>query len=314
MSKIPFNEIVMHQVGTDDPALDFFIPQLAYQQARAHDVIFEPSVITDSKENFLDIVDRNGVDIWMISQPNYAAGACFTSALKANGRYGLQGEDVVVNLAYRGKGFGAALISFRARLAKENGFDFVAWECEDGNDPIIHQRHEVFKAMGGTKRPGLKPFRLDKTVIDNMKPSEGVLESINTMRPYHQMPVIDYSWQDGSATVSQRFSIFRTLGRGNVDNGYNQTSTGIQIENLEFGNMDIAQKALSEITSHVKGLGNGCVFADIVVDENKPDQMELVKRFDAEQNTYSGNPSFLWILEGEAFEKAAARGMELKIG
>jgi hypothetical protein len=233
----------------------------------------------------------------------------------------LQGEDAIVNPAYRGHGFGAALICFRARLAVENNLNFVAWESEDGDDALTRHRHRVFHALGGEKRQGYKPFRLDKTIIDQLPVATDapVIQSVNVSYGYHDMKIRDYAWEGGRATVSPRFSLFRTLGRGHVDpqdpelGGYNQESFGVQIENLEFERADKAKHALTEIMQNEKMTERGCVFADIVVHEQNQKQMELVQSFDAAQNTYSGNPSFLWIIQGEALQKAAQRAATIQI-
>lgn len=316
-TKTDFKDITMHQVVADDAALKKDIPRLAYQQAASHDVNFPLDVILKSQQNFSDIIGRSGVDVWMIQEPSYAAGAIFTSVLKIGEKIGLQGEDAIVNETERGNGFGSALICFRARLAKENGFSFVGWECEDGDSASIHQRHKVFKALGGQKREGVKPFRLGKNVIDSIgRVSSNAIQEVKIQSSYQSMLIKDYTWEGGSATVSPRFSLFRTLGRGNVadETGYNQTSSGIQIENLQFDDLAKAREAVKTILKTEDATGRRCAFADVIADVSKPQQIELVASFDAAQNTYSGNPSFLWILEGPAFEKAAARAVDLKIG
>lgn len=53
------------------------------------------------------------------------------------GRAGLYLEDLFVKPAYRGKGYGKALLHELAKIAKERGCGRLEWSCLDWNRPSI---------------------------------------------------------------------------------------------------------------------------------------------------------------------------------
>lgn len=53
------------------------------------------------------------------------------------GRAGLYLEDLYVKEAYRGKGYGKAILQELARLAVERGCGRLEWQCLDWNKPSI---------------------------------------------------------------------------------------------------------------------------------------------------------------------------------
>lgn len=293
MDKFRIEDIQTIKVTSDDPQLESGIPLLGIEQGRAHETRLpdQPEHMTHIAENFRHALKNNHVEIWRLEKPAPAAGAVFLSPLQKDGEKGIQIDDVVVMPDYRHKNLGSMLICFTAALAKSRGLSFVTWECEESNTA-----QKVYRGIGANPRENVKPFRLTRDII---------LKAITNSKEASLDPETGF-------IVSNRFSLFRTVNHGieGYDMDPTQRSLGLQIEDLTFGNVHKARQNLIATLSKYRDQ-KAIDFVDIIIPTNSAKHLELIASFDAEQNTYSGNPAYLWELSGEAFEQAAVKGQPL---
>ena len=78
----------------------------------------------------------------------------FSSVL---GRVGLHLEDLYVRPEYRGQGYGKALLSRLAAIAKEQGCARLEWVCLESNTPSI----DFYIGLGAKRMDEWALFRLD---------------------------------------------------------------------------------------------------------------------------------------------------------
>lgn len=72
------------------------------------------------------------------------------------GRAGIYLEDLYVKPAYRGRGFGKALLTKLAKLAVDQGCGRLEWSCLDWNKPSI----DFYLAMGAKPMDGWTVYRV----------------------------------------------------------------------------------------------------------------------------------------------------------
>lgn len=297
MTKYYSTNISMIQVTENDIQLERAIPLIGIEQGKAHDKNLpdKEDHLPIIAENFRNVIREGNVEIWRLEHPVPGAGAVFLSPLEKDGQKGIQIDDVVVMPEHRGKGLGSAMIQFTAALAQSRGLSFVTWECEENNPA-----QKAYLAVDAAPRKKVKPFRLTKDII--LK----IIQDSNTDVPENNANV--------TFTTSNRFSLFRTVNHGITDYDMDpeQKSFGLQIEDLTFDTIANAKSVLSHALKEYRN-SKGIDFVDIVIPNDSKEHLELIKDFDAEQNSYSGNPAFLWELSGEAFIKAAEKGKQIKI-
>ncbi len=85
------------------------------------------------------------------------------------GRPGLYLEDVYVDPAYRGKGYGKAVFQYLANLARENGCARMEWTCLDWNTPS----HQFYHGLGASTHPSWIIHRLKEEQIDALAEEYG---------------------------------------------------------------------------------------------------------------------------------------------
>ena len=80
------------------------------------------------------------------------------------GRPGIYLEDLYVQPHARGKGFGRALLSFLARLAKERHCGRLEWAVLDWNEPAIN----FYKKLGAVPMDEWTVFRATGEALDKL--------------------------------------------------------------------------------------------------------------------------------------------------
>lgn len=74
---------------------------------------------------------------------------------------GLYLEDLFVNPAMRGRGYGKALMLHLIKLANDRGCSRMEWCCLDWNSPSI----EFYKSLGATPMDTWTTYRLDQNQL-----------------------------------------------------------------------------------------------------------------------------------------------------
>jgi len=77
------------------------------------------------------------------------------------GRHGLYLEDLFVRPAFRGRGFGGALLRHLAGIATTNGFARMEWSVLKWNTPAI----AVYDRIGGVAMEDWTTYRLTGTAL-----------------------------------------------------------------------------------------------------------------------------------------------------
>jgi len=83
---------------------------------------------------------------------------------------GIYLEDLFVEPAHRGRGYGKALLAYLARLAKERECGRVEWAVLDWNQPSI----DFYKTIGATCLDDWRIFRLTGAALDALASKENV--------------------------------------------------------------------------------------------------------------------------------------------
>ena len=80
------------------------------------------------------------------------------------GRAGLYLEDVYVKPAYRGKGYGKALLKKLAAIAVERGCGRFEWVCLDWNQPSI----DFYRSLGAVPQGEWTIYRLTGDALEKL--------------------------------------------------------------------------------------------------------------------------------------------------
>lgn len=88
----------------------------------------------------------------------------FTNFSTFVGKPGIYLEDLFVKPEMRGKGFGKALISFVAKVAKDRNCGRFEWACLDWNEPSI----AFYKSMGAVPMSDWTVYRVTDTALDRL--------------------------------------------------------------------------------------------------------------------------------------------------
>ena len=144
----------------DVPALLGFIRELAaYEQledqvvateALLHEWLFEKK----KAEVILAVVDEKPV----------GSALFFHNFSTFLGRAGIYLEDLYVQPAYRGRGYGKALLKMLAQITVERGCGRLEWACLDWNQPSI----DFYRSLGAVPMEGWTTYRLSGATLSKM--------------------------------------------------------------------------------------------------------------------------------------------------
>ena len=77
------------------------------------------------------------------------------------GRAGIYLEDLYVQPAYRGNGYGKALLKKLAQITVERGCGRLEWSCLDWNQPSI----DFYRSLGAVSMDGWTVYRLSGEML-----------------------------------------------------------------------------------------------------------------------------------------------------
>ncbi len=80
------------------------------------------------------------------------------------GRAGIYLEDLYVQPAYRGRGYGKALLKRLAQITVERGCGRLEWACLDWNQPSI----DFYRSLGAVPMEGWTTYRLTGETLNKM--------------------------------------------------------------------------------------------------------------------------------------------------
>ena len=137
-----------------------FIRELAEYEHLLHEVVAEGSVLC--KELF----EKQGAEVIFALEDGKEVGFAlfFHNFSTFLGRRGLYLEDLYVRPAYRGKGYGKALLQKLAAIAVERGCGRMEWWCLDWNHPSIG----FYKSLGAEPMSDWTVYRLTGDTLQNL--------------------------------------------------------------------------------------------------------------------------------------------------
>lgn len=110
-----------------------FIEKLAEYEKLSSEVVATPELLEEW------IFDKQKAEVIFVMEDDKEVGFAlfFHNFSTFLGRAGLYLEDLFVEPAYRGKGYGKALLKTLAKIAVERGCGRLEWVCLDWNQPSI---------------------------------------------------------------------------------------------------------------------------------------------------------------------------------
>ena len=117
-----------------------FIKGLAEYEKLSDEVVATPETLEEW------IFDRQKAEVIFALEDGVEVGFAlfFHNFSTFLGRAGIYLEDLFVNPAYRGRGYGKGLLSQLAKIACERGCGRLEWVCLDWNKPSI----DFYKSLG----------------------------------------------------------------------------------------------------------------------------------------------------------------------
>jgi GNAT superfamily N-acetyltransferase len=132
----------LRQATRDDCGLILgFIQELAEYEKLAHEVVATTDILADALFG-----DRPYAEVIIGEYQGTAVGYAlfFHNYSTFTGRPGIYLEDLYVQPAMRGKGFGKCLLAYLARLAVDRNCTRVEWSVLDWNEPSI----QFYRSIG----------------------------------------------------------------------------------------------------------------------------------------------------------------------
>ncbi len=84
------------------------------------------------------------------------------------GRGGIYLEDIYIQPAYRGRGYGKSVFYHLAKIAREQGLGRIEWSCLNWNTPSI----EFYHSLGAIKKDDWLLFRLQGQALKALSDQE----------------------------------------------------------------------------------------------------------------------------------------------
>lgn len=84
------------------------------------------------------------------------------------GRGGIYLEDIYIQPAYRGRGYGKSVFYHLAKIAREQGLGRIEWSCLNWNTPSI----EFYHSLGAVKKDDWLLFRLQGQALKALSHQE----------------------------------------------------------------------------------------------------------------------------------------------
>lgn len=138
-----------------------FVMQLATYEHLEHEVrataaSFEAALFGPSPRVFCDFVEEDGVPVGL--------ALWFATFSTFEGRHGIWLEDLFVEPAHRGKGYGKALLVHLARRCVAEGLGRFEWSVLDWNAPSI----AFYRALGARPMDEWTTMRVDGAALTRL--------------------------------------------------------------------------------------------------------------------------------------------------
>ena len=139
-------------VPGDEALILDFIRQLAIYEKMEDQVVATPELLTEW------IFEKQKAEVVFAEVDGQPVGFTlfFHNFSTFLGRAGIYLEDLFIQPAHRGKGYGKGLLSTLARIAVERGCGRLEWACLDWNKPSI----DFYLSLNATPMDGWTVYRL----------------------------------------------------------------------------------------------------------------------------------------------------------
>jgi GNAT superfamily N-acetyltransferase len=138
----------------DTPLILQFIRELAEYEHMEHEVVATEELL----QEYLFQQKKAEVIIGEYQQQPVCFALFFHNFSTFLGRPGIYLEDLYVNPAMRGKGFGTAMLAFLQKLVKERNYGRLEWACLDWNEPSIR----FYKQLGARPMEEWTVYRIQE--------------------------------------------------------------------------------------------------------------------------------------------------------
>jgi len=158
---------VFRYATKDDAALVLqFIKDIAEYEKMSDQVV-------NSEELLLDwVFEKKRAEVIFVLEDGKEVGFAlfFHNYSTFVGRSGLYLEDLFVQPAYRGKGYGKALLKELAKIALERNCGRMEWTCLDWNKPSI----DFYLSLGAHPMDEWTTYRLTEDGLHNLVETEKI--------------------------------------------------------------------------------------------------------------------------------------------
>ena len=154
-------EVTFRTAKREDTSLILqFIRELAEYEHLLPEVVAEEDTLCE------ELFEKQGAEvIFALEDGKEVAFALFFHNFSTFlGRQGLYLEDLYVRPAWRGKGYGKALLQKLAAIAVERGCGRMEWWCLDWNQPSIG----FYRSLGAVPMSDWTVYRLTGEALQNL--------------------------------------------------------------------------------------------------------------------------------------------------
>ena len=155
------SQITFRFAGPEDTGLILsFIRELADYEKMLDQVVATEELLREQ------LFDKHGAEVLFALADGQEVGFAlfFHNFSTFLGRRGLYLEDLFVKPAFRGQGYGKALLKKLARIAVERGCGRLEWACLDWNQPSI----DFYLSMGAQPMNDWTVYRLTGDSFNRM--------------------------------------------------------------------------------------------------------------------------------------------------
>ena len=146
---------------SDVPLIFSFIRELAEYERLSHEVVATEEILRETLFGSRRVAE---VILGFYEQKPVSFAIFFHNYSTFLGRSGLYLEDLYVKPEMRGQGFGKAMLSYLAKLAKERGCGRFEWWVLDWNEPAIG----FYKKLGAIPMSDWTVYRVTGEALDKL--------------------------------------------------------------------------------------------------------------------------------------------------
>lgn len=145
---------------TDIPSLLGFIRELAVYENLEDQVVATEDLLREW------LFEKQKAEVLLVVVDGTPVGSAlfFHNFSTFLGRAGIYLEDLYVQPAYRGRGYGKALLKKLAQITVERGCGRLEWACLDWNQPSI----DFYRSLGAVPMDGWTTYRLTGDTLQKM--------------------------------------------------------------------------------------------------------------------------------------------------